>query len=686
MSYNGSGTFVINSAGTPYVSGTVISSTAANALNSDLATGLSTAICKDGQSTPTANIGLGGFKVTNLGAGTVASDAARLSQVQNSGTTTLISITGTDTITGTVSPTLTAYTAGQVFSFVVAATNTGAVTLNINSLGATAVTRTGAVALVAGDMVTGQIAVVEYDGTRFQLINGNSFTNLKVSGTLGVTGITTVAAGAAATPSIISTTGTADTGQFFPAADTIAWSTAGSERVRFDSSGNVGIGTNAPSTEGTNIRLGIVGGAGQIATTLATSNSNAGFSVRGNVSSGFQLAIGATSGGDPYLQGVNYNGGAVSANLCVQAFGGYVGIGTTTPSSLLSVNGTLGVTGVTTVAAGSAAAPSIVSTTGTSDTGEFFPAADTIAWSTAGTERMRIGSTGLVGIGVNSPSQTLDVSGSAQLTFAGGNNYLFFQSTNNYVGRNGTSGDVWLNTNAGQAISLGVNGTEKVRIDSSGNVGIGTSSPGGKLEVVGGRTFLSAASEPYACGVRYVSTGGSFYFGAASSSATPDGVFCQSGGSERMRITDGGNVGIGTNSPGYQLTVNTDSAAKPGVGGLWTVASDKRIKTDIVPANLDRCYEIVKSIPLKHFGFAEGVYGDDQINDKHNLGWIAQDVQKVFNKAVSVKPFKLDSGEVIEDCLDLNSGQIIAALYGAVQALINKTEAQATRITALETL
>ena len=203
MSYNGSGTFVINSAGTPYVSGTVISSTAANSLNSDLATGLSTAICKDGQTTVTANIPLGGFKITNLGAGTVASDAARLSQVQNSGTTTLITVAGTDTITGTVSPTLTAYTAGQVFSFVVAATNTGAVTLNINSLGATAVTRTGAVALVAGDMVTGQVALVEYDGTRFQLLNGNSFTNLKITGALtgmatpltvaqGGTGLTTV--------------------------------------------------------------------------------------------------------------------------------------------------------------------------------------------------------------------------------------------------------------------------------------------------------------------------------------------------------------------------------------------------------------------------------------------------------------------------------------------------------------
>lgn len=270
MSYNGTGTFVINSAGTPYVSGTVISSTAANALNADLATGLTTAITKDGQTTPTANIPLGGFKITNLGAGTVASDAARLSQVQNSTTTTLISITGTDTITGTVSPTLTAYATGQVFSFVVAATNTGAVTLNINSLGAQAVTRTGSVALVAGDMVTGQVAIVEYDGTRFQLINGNSFTNLKASGTLGVTGITTVAAGSAAAPSIVSTTGTSDTGEFFPAADTIAWSTAGTERARIDSSGNIGIGTNSPG-----YKLD-VSAASFIAASVSTSYSGAG--------------------------------------------------------------------------------------------------------------------------------------------------------------------------------------------------------------------------------------------------------------------------------------------------------------------------------------------------------------------------------------------------------------------------
>ena len=190
MSYNGSGTFNINSAGQPVVSGTVISSTAFNALTADLGTGLTTALTKDGQTTPTANIPMGTYKITGLGAGTVATDAVRLGQLQNFSTGTLITVAGTDTITGTVSPSLTAYTAGQIFSFIVGTTNTGAVTLNIDGLGAKSVTRTGAIALVAGGMVTGQVALVEYDGTRFQLLDPNAFTDLLISGALTYGGVT----------------------------------------------------------------------------------------------------------------------------------------------------------------------------------------------------------------------------------------------------------------------------------------------------------------------------------------------------------------------------------------------------------------------------------------------------------------------------------------------------------------
>lgn len=91
-------------------------------------------------------------------------DLARLRDGANSW---LTSVSGTNTITATCSS-INALVAGQVFRFVASA-NTGAVTLNINGLGAKAVTRPGSVALVAGDMPT--FAEVGYNGTTFEILN-----------------------------------------------------------------------------------------------------------------------------------------------------------------------------------------------------------------------------------------------------------------------------------------------------------------------------------------------------------------------------------------------------------------------------------------------------------------------------------------------------------------------------------
>ena len=187
MSYNGSGTFNINTAGQPVVTGTVISSTAFNLLTADLASGLTTALTKDGQTTPTANIPMGTFKITGLGAGSAATDAAQYGQLQ-AGATTIATVSGTDTLTGSLTPAITAYATGNLFSFVAANTNTGATTINLNSLGAKSITRQGASALIAGDLVSGQVYLIEYDGTRFQLINPS---NLGVSTiSFGSTGLT----------------------------------------------------------------------------------------------------------------------------------------------------------------------------------------------------------------------------------------------------------------------------------------------------------------------------------------------------------------------------------------------------------------------------------------------------------------------------------------------------------------
>lgn len=129
MSFNGSGTFLINSSGQPVVTNTIITSTAFNALTADLAAGLSTCLTKDGQTTPTANIKLGGFKLVNVGAGTLAGDAlifgqaATVSGVTITGLTGLVKANGSSAATaataGTdyVSPTVaTNFTATQTFT------------------------------------------------------------------------------------------------------------------------------------------------------------------------------------------------------------------------------------------------------------------------------------------------------------------------------------------------------------------------------------------------------------------------------------------------------------------------------------------------------------------------------------------------------------------------------------------
>lgn len=81
MAYNGSGTFNLYSPGNPVVTGTTISSSWANSTLSDIATGLSTAVCKDGQTTITANIPMSNFKLTGLAAGTGSGQSVRYEQV-----------------------------------------------------------------------------------------------------------------------------------------------------------------------------------------------------------------------------------------------------------------------------------------------------------------------------------------------------------------------------------------------------------------------------------------------------------------------------------------------------------------------------------------------------------------------------------------------------------------------------
>lgn len=91
------------------------------------------------------------------------------------------SITGTNTIAATATPTITAYANGATYSFIAANTNTNAVTISIDGLAAKSITKNGSAALTAGDIQAGKLTWIEYDGTTFQLLNnivyGGSITN-----------------------------------------------------------------------------------------------------------------------------------------------------------------------------------------------------------------------------------------------------------------------------------------------------------------------------------------------------------------------------------------------------------------------------------------------------------------------------------------------------------------------------
>jgi hypothetical protein len=126
-----------------------------------------------------------------------------------------------------------------------------------------------------------------------------------------------------------------------------------------------------------------------------------------------------------------------------------------------------------------------------------------MAFITNASERMRIDSSGNVGIGTSSPSAKLDVrSGNIGITL--GNEIRLTDASytyptilkSNYIYGTGDVTTLSSAGNNGSILNFQTVGTERARIDSSGNFGIGTSSPGAKLEVSGGQVRSTSSSIP----------------------------------------------------------------------------------------------------------------------------------------------------------------------------------------------
>jgi hypothetical protein len=200
----------------------------------------------------------------------------------------------------------------------------------------------------------------------------------------------------------------------------------------------------------------------------------------------------------------------------------------------------------------------------------------------------------------------------------------------------------------------------------TGNVGIGTNDPAYRLDVAGSINLNKG------------STGGSIYCNGYEALGFDGDVF--SWGFQSQYNYFARPVAIGINDfTGYLLTVN-GTAAKPG-GGSWTTWSDIRLKD--IQGNYEKgLKEIIALKPVK-FNYKEG-NACNLPSDQNYVGFIAQDVQKVFPEAVA---------EGKDGYLSLDVNSINVAMVNAVKELKaendqlkSENELMNERITKLEKL
>jgi hypothetical protein len=304
-------------------------------------------------------------------------------------------------------------------------------------------------------------------------------------------------------------------------------------------------------------------------------------------------------------------------------------------SVLNAISSTAGSVGTSNIASGvtinfadgSASAPSITND-GDTNTGIFFPAADTIAFAEGGAEVARFDSSGRLGVGTTNPSERLQAtSGGASNAFLLANNGL----GSSYYGVDG-SGTAYCWNAANYPVIFGTNNLERMRIDSSGNVLVGTT---GAIQ----------------------STRYSFY----SASGRIIGIEDASGGNGTQAVrfvSAGNNCG----------TISTSTTATS-----YNTSSDYRLKENVAP--MTGALAVVGQLKPCTYKW--------KVNGLNGQGFIAHELAEVVPQAVTGEKDAVDA-EGNPQYQGIDTSFLVATLTAAIQeqqAIINDLK---TRIEALE--
>jgi hypothetical protein len=327
-----------------------------------------------------------------------------------------------------------------------------------------------------------------------------------------------------------------------------------------------------------------------------------------------------------------------------------------------------------------------------------------------GSERMRIDSAGLVGIGTSSPAQNLHILAGAQgpiARFSGAEADRGLQIETVAINGNVDAGIVFKNLRStGGTFIFQQDSTERMRIDSAGNVGIGTSSPSQPLEVAGNIAQTATTHTIFTNNIGIVSSAADLSIASGSANLV---LKTGAGNTERARIDASGNLLVGTtttidgnsgSNDGVTLrqagrivvSANEDRALElrrrttngqiaqffrdtTQVGNIsvtttataYNTSSDYRLKEDVQPmvGSVDRL------MALKPVNFAWKVDGS-RVD-----GFLAHEAQEVVPQAVTGEK----DGEEMQA---IDHSKLVPLLTAALQEALTKIEALEARLNALE--
>ena len=473
-------------------------------------------------------------------------------------------------------------------------------------------------------------------------------------------------------------------------------------RMRITSTGNVGIGTTNPGslleikkdvTSGLGPVLNLTNYGGNYYCQGAINFVESGQSIRGQIR--FETEPGANIGSALYYGTRSADGGV--DDIFVIKNNGNVGIGTTNPLYSLDVYGFNKTIGITSTHADGTRITHASLETDASGYGSVN------LFNNVGNPKVRIKSNadsyfngGNVGIGTANPAVKLEVVNSASANIAQ------FSSTSSNLGgyiliqgssEAGSAGDLFVgngkslvtgSSDASAAIRastellFSIGAVEKMRITSTGNVGIGTTNPSGELHIYGNNSsspklIIDSGSVSYASSISFTAdserakiTGGYDTGGGGYMLFNTD----TAGGSDvaRMRINNAGNVAI------YSLAASADVVTN--ANKELTTSSDKRLKNDLGDCEYGLT-EILQVYPKK-YTWKEG--SDDQ---QATVGFFAQDIYPIMPEAAPREAIQNENGE--DDYKwGLNSQTIIAALVNATKEQQSIIEDLKSRIETLE--